>query len=83
MQSMANSREKNGKVFQAVAVKLNGKIFKAGRTYVMREGESFSYYKKKAHAYWNQKDLSQEEIKEILFEGSAEIVDVLGEIRSE
>ena len=46
VKSMANSREKNGKHFQAVAVKLNGTIFKAGKVYVSRESKSYEYYKK-------------------------------------
>ena len=81
MESMANNREKIGKVFQAIAVKLNGNIFKVGKVYVNREGKSFAYYKKKAFEYWSQKDLKEHEIKEILFEGECEIIDILGEIR--
>lgn len=81
IKSMATSREKKGKQFQAVAVKLNGKIFKAGRTYMSREGESYNYYKEKAFDYWNQKDLNDDEIKEVLFEGRAEIVEILEEIK--
>lgn len=80
IKSMANNREKNGKVFQAVAVKLNGVIFKAGKVYVSREAKSYNYYKEKAIAYWKQKDLRDEEVEEILFEGEAEIVEILDEI---
>lgn len=79
IKSMANSREKNGKHFQAVAVKLNGTIFKAGKVYVRREAKSYEYYKQKASAYWKQKGLKDEEVKEILFEGKAEIVEILDE----
>lgn len=79
--SMATSREKKGKQFQAVAVKLNGKIFKAGRTYMSREGESYNYYREKAFDYWNQQNLTDSEVKEVLFEGTAEIVEILEEIR--
>lgn len=79
LKSMAGSRDKNGKVFQAVAVKLNGTIFKAGKVYVNREGKSYNYYKDKAVAYWKQKGLKEEEVKEILFEGTAEIVEILEE----
>ena len=63
-----------------VAVKLNGIIFKAGKVYMMREGESFSYYKQKAYEYWSQKNLKDSEINEILFEGTAEIVEILDEL---
>ena len=79
VKSMANSREKNGKHFQAVAVKLNGTIFKAGKVYVSREAKSYEYYKEKANAYWKQKGLKDEEVKEILFEGKAEIIQILDE----
>ena len=78
---MAENREKNGKQFQAVAVKLNGTIFKAGKVYVSREGKSYNYYKEKAIEYWKQKGLKDEEVKEILFEGTAEIVEILAEYK--
>lgn len=81
MQNMANNKEKLGKHFQTVAVKLNGIIFKAGRTYVSREGQSYNYYKQKAFEYWNQNNLLDEEVKEILFEGQAEIIEIVGEIK--
>lgn len=67
----------NGTYFQAVAVKLNGKIFKAGDVYMSREGQSYSYYKEKAYKYWSQTNVKN--VKEILFEGTAEIVEILGE----
>ena len=78
--SMSKNKEKNGKQFQAIAVKLNGKIFKAGKFYMTRESESYEYYKEKAYGYWSQKDLKDEEVKEILFEGVAEVVEILKEI---
>lgn len=64
-----------GKVYQVVAVKLNGIIFKAGDVYMSREGQSYNYYKEKAYKYWAQKD--PKFVKEVLFEGTAEIVDIL------
>lgn len=79
IKSMANNREKNGKFFQVVAVKLNGIIFKAGKVYVNREAKSYEYYTEKAKKYWSQKGLKDEEIKEVLFEGTAEIVEILDE----
>ena len=83
VKSMANSREKNGKHFQAVAVKLNGTIFKAGKVYVSREAKSYEYYREKANDYWKQKGLKDEEVKEILFEGKAEIIEILDEYTKE
>lgn len=81
IKNFANSREKKGKHFQAVAVKLNGTIFKAGKVYMSRQGQSYEYYKQKAYDYWSQQDVQDEEIKEILFEGQAEIVEILDEIK--
>ena len=83
LKSCAHSREKKGKHFQAVAVKLNGTIFKAGKVYMSREGQSYDYYKQKAYGYWSQQDLSDDEVKEVLFEGQAEIVEILEEITVE
>ena len=77
---MAKNREKKGSQFQAVAVKINGKIFKAGRFYMSRESESYEQYKEKSYSYWVQKDLKDEEVKEVLFEGEAEIVEIIKEI---
>lgn len=83
IKTMASNREKNGKVFQAIAVKLNGTIFKAGKVYVSREAKSFNYYKEKANDYWKQKGLKDNEVQEVLFEGTAEIVEILDTITSE
>lgn len=80
-ESMRQSREKNGSHFQVVAVKLNGTIFKAGKVYVFRESKSYQYYKEKANAYWQQKGLKDEDVKEVLFEGKAEIVEILKEYK--
>lgn len=82
LSNMAKSIEKNGKHFQAVAVKLNGKIFKAGKVYVSREGQSYSYYKNKAKQYWAQNNVDDSQVKEVLFEGTAEIVEILAEIKN-
>lgn len=81
IEAMAKKREKKGSQFQAVAVKLNGKIFKAGRFYMSRESESYEQYKEKSYSYWVQKDLKDEEVKEVLFEGEAEIVEIIKEIK--
>ena len=80
IEAMSRNTEKKGNQFQAVAVKLNGKIFKAGRFYMSRESESYEQYKEKAYSYWVQKDLKDEEVKEVLFEGEAEIVEIIKEI---
>ena len=49
IEAMAKNREKKGSQFQAVAVKLNGKIFKAGKFYMSRESESYEQYKKRGN----------------------------------
>ncbi len=81
IESMSKNLERNGSHFQAIAVKLNGVIFKAGKFYMTRESESYEYYKEKAYEYWSQKDLKDEEVKEILFVGEAEVVEILKEIK--
>ena len=83
IESMSKNIEKNGKQFQAIAVKLNGTIFRAGKFYMTRESESYEHYKEKAYKYWSQKDLKDEEVKEVLFEGEAEVVEILKEINNE
>ena len=81
VENMSRNREKNGSLFKAVAVKLHGVIFKAGKFYMTRESKSYEYYKEKAYGYWSQKDLKDEEVKEILFVGEAEVVEILKEIK--
>ena len=77
IETMAKNKDKQGKLLQVVAVKLDGYIFKAGKIVVDREAKSYNYYKEQAYAYWGQEVFNDEDIKEILFEGRAEIVDIL------
>ena len=70
-----------GKVYQAVAVKVTGKVFYAKDVVIARTGSSFNQYKEEAIRYWSQNQKSEESIKEILFEGEAEVVEVMQEIR--
>ncbi len=79
MKSMINSNEKKGTFFQAIAVKLNGKIFKAGNAYMPRTGQSYNYYREKAIEYWSQSNIQDDKVKEILFEGEAEITEIFDE----
>lgn len=67
------------KTFQAVAVKLNGEIFYAKEIGLQRNGLSFNQYKQLSEEYWNQNQNSNEKVKEILFEGQAEILEILAE----
>ena len=82
IKSFASLPGRDNMTFQVVAVKLNGKIFKAGRVYMSREGQSYNYYYEKAKEYWSQSHLEDVEVKEILFEGTAEIVEILDEIKN-
>lgn len=72
-----------GKTYQAVAVKLNGVIFRAGikDCMIRRSGQSYSFYEEKAKAYWSQKCPKGQAV-EVLFEGEAEIVEILKEIKT-
>ena len=68
--------------YQLVAVKLNGIIFRAGikECLVGRCGQSYTYYLEKAKAYWTQ-DCPKNQAVEVLFEGKAEIVEILKETK--
>ncbi len=70
------------KNLQVVAVKLNGKIFKAGNSFskISREGQSYSYYLQRAKEYWTHE--SKDNPLEILFEGKAEIIEIIEEIHT-
>ncbi len=79
--SMVKNNTRGAKIFQVVAVKLNGNLHKAaGR--VTRESESFNHYAEKAVEYWSQTDLKDEDVMEVLFEGEAEIVEIIKEYRA-
>lgn len=66
--------------YQLVAVKLKGIIFRAGikECLVSRCGQSYSYYLEKAKEYWSQ-NCPKNQAVEVLFEGQAEIVEILKE----
>ena len=79
-QTAVNNFEKSKeKHLQVVAVKLNGKIFKCGNYMLDRNGGSFEDYEIMAHNYWSQTNVADENVKEILFEGEAEIVEIIKE----
>lgn len=71
----------HGTFFQAVAVKLNGTVFYATSKNVTRSGLSFEDYKAMAVEYWSQDQKSKLPKNEILFEGKAEIVEVIKEFK--
>lgn len=68
-----------GKHFQAIAIKLTGEIFYSKDVALPRTGYSYAQYQEIADKYWSQNQLSQEETKEILFEGKAEVVEIIDE----
>ena len=68
-----------GSHFQAIAVKLNGRLFYARSKGLQRSGLSYGEYLKIADEYWGQDQGSNDEVKEILFEGRAEVIEILGE----
>lgn len=68
-----------GTHYQAIAVKLNGKIFIASGVGLLRNGLSYLEYKEHAFKYWSQDQKFDDEIKEILFEGTAEVVEIYDE----
>lgn len=70
-----------GTHFQAIAVKLEGKLFYARSKFLMRNGSSYGEYLSIADEYWGQDQNSTEEVKEILFEGKAEVIEIIDEYR--
>lgn len=73
-------KENKNKQYQAVAVKVTGNIFYAKEIGLPRKGLSYSEYMDVAHQYWCQNQDSTSEVKEILFEGNAEIVEIIEEL---
>lgn len=70
-----------GEIYQAVAVKLNGRVFYSKDVLIGREGLSLNKYKELAEKYWSQDQNSATKAREVLFEGEAEIVEILDEIK--
>ena len=68
-----------GSNFQAIAVKLNGKIFIA-TSGIGRQGKSYAEYMSLAEDYWRQKETNINQAVEILFEGSAEVMEIIDEV---
>ena len=72
-----------GKIYQAVAVKVCGEIFYAKDFIVEKQGLSFNDYKKQAQIYWSQNQNSNSPVKEILFIGDVEIIEILDQVELE
>lgn len=71
----------NGNHFQAIAVKLDGVLFYARSKALQRNGSSYGEYLKIADEYWSQDQDSNEEAKEILFEGKVEVIEIIDEYK--
>jgi hypothetical protein len=72
-----HTKNRGGKYWQAVTVKLNGKLFCGyGQHNVLRSGSYEEYYNS-ALVYWTGK--TAEQGQEFLFEGTAEITEIFGE----
>lgn len=69
----------HGSFFQVVAVKLNGNLFYSCEIPTSRKGWSYSDYLEEGKKYWSQNQTSNKKPYEILFEGKAEIVEILDE----
>ena len=68
-----------GKFFQAVAVKVTGNVFYSYSKDVKRLGCSISDYSEMAKNYWSQEQKMDLPVTEILFEGKAEVVEIIEE----
>lgn len=71
----------HGEYFQAVAVRVNGNVFYSKDVAIGREGLSYAEYLDKSKRYWSQNQDSNSKLQEILFEGDAEIVEILESFR--
>ena len=69
----------HGTFFQVVAVKLNGNVFYAKTKNARRAGFSYNDYYEMAREYWAQDQTLDVPTNEILFEGKAEIMEVIEE----
>lgn len=70
-----------GTHFQAIAVKLDGRLFYARSKGLQRNGSSYGEYLQIADEYWSQDQNSNDDVKEILFEGKAEVVEIIDEYK--
>lgn len=71
-----------GTHFQAVAVKLNG-VIHIGYKGIGRFGKSYQEYYDLATKYWTQPQDKMEGADEILFEGTAEVVEIFKEVKKQ
>ena len=69
-----------GKNLQAIKVKVNGEAHFVKTFGISRLGLSFNEYMKEAVEYWSQDQNSNAAIKEILFVGDVEVVEILKEV---
>ena len=65
------------KKYQMIAVKLDGHVFYAKDVHINNRGLSLSDHLIEAKKYWSQNQNSQQPTKEILFEGTAEVVEIV------
>lgn len=72
------TKGRGGKKFQAVAVKLNGKMFIGNGWHNVMGAYSFMDYYKTGVKFWTNAP-HENENKEFLFEGTAEVIEILGE----
>ena len=69
----------HGSFFQVVAVMLNGNVFYATSSNARRNGLSYEEYYNSARDYWGQEQNTSLPANEILFEGKAEIIEIIEE----
>lgn len=62
---------------KVVAVKLNGELFKTNNSFNRRDGKSIDEFEKQSHDYWSDNNLGDKKGEEYLFEGIAEIVEII------
>ncbi len=64
---------------KVIGLKLNGKILKTSNSFNSRDGKSIDEFVEQAHSYWKGIDdnFANKESVEYLFEGTAEVVEVI------
>lgn len=64
---------------KVIGVKLNGKLLRTSNSFNMRGGKSIDEFIEQAHDYWKgvDKDFADKKSIEYLFEGTAEVVEII------
>jgi hypothetical protein len=68
----------NKRPIQVLKLKLNGNIFIGDASFILRQNKSLNYKTEQAKKYWNGDKINN--IEEIIFEGMAEVIEIVKSI---